>query len=288
MSMIGPCHGAAGWPSTALAPSARALVDDDDLHLHAAPRAAARDSRWMRSASSRNSRPAVASARDELRRRADGRADHADAHAVDAEHRRRLHPVGASPVVLLDDVRREEREVGARLVLQDPLDAEVELVVAEARRVEPPRVLDVDRRHVLEQRRVRRRRADVVAGREQQRPARAARPPPRRTASRAGPRRRRDVAARRSSIGRRVELAVEVVQPDDRDRRVARGRRRAGRAARRPGCAPAPGCRAGTPPSARGRCCARRATVPRSIASPPARNVARMFVLLSRSCTSGT
>ena len=84
------------------------------------------------------------------------------------------------------------------------------------------------------------------------------------------------------SIDRRrlVELAVEVVQPDDRQRRVARARCRAGRAARRPGCAAAPGRRAGTPPSgARSMLRTSRAT-PRSIAVPPARNVARMFVLL--------
>jgi hypothetical protein len=53
-------------------------------------------------------------------------------------------------------------------VLEDAVDAVVELVVAEARGVEPPRVLHVDRRSVLQQRRVRRRRADIVARGEQQ------------------------------------------------------------------------------------------------------------------------
>ena len=98
--------------------------------------------------------------------------------------------------------------------------AEVELVVAEAGGVQAPRVLDVDRRHVLEQRRVRRRRTDVVAGRQQQSPAgemrgllvehrREPEAPPTPTLT----------VGRQGSVVR-VELTVEVVQPDDRDRPV--------------------------------------------------------------------
>ena len=149
------------------------------------------DSRSMRCGLVEEDEPRGGVGAHELRRRPDRRADHADAHAVHAEHLRRLHPVRRVAGRLLDDVRRQEREVRPLLVLEDPLDAEVELVVAEARGVESPRVLDVDRRPVVEQRRVRRRGADVVTGREQQRAAGQRRSSPRRTSSRAAPHRRR-------------------------------------------------------------------------------------------------
>ena len=162
--------------------------------------------------------------------------------------------------------------------VEDPLDPEVELVVAEARRVEPPRVLDVDRRHVVEQRRVRRRRADVVAGRQQQRPP-----------------------------GQRVRLLVEhrreLAGAADARRRARRSSSSSGRAGR--GSRSARRSRAActsVPSSSRSRrttpwlCCgagmsSRNAAVgarsmlrtPRRCRarspSPPARNVARMFVL---------
>ena len=255
-----------------------ALVDDHDLHPHAAARGAARTRAGCARASSRKSRPCGGVGAHELRRRAHRRADHADADAVDAEDRRRLQPVGCLPVASSTMLAERNGKSARAWWAQDPLHAEVELVVAEARGVQPPRVLDVDRRPVLEQRGVRRRRADVVARREQQRPAgqrRGLLVEHRRQLRRAADGHVEPVDRRR----RRLELAVEVVQPDDRQRRVAAAARRAGRAARRPGCAAAPGCRAGTPPSARGRCCARRA--PRRARSrvPPARNVARMFVL---------
>ena len=125
----------------------------------------------------------------------------------------------------LDDVGGQEREVGPLPgAASSRVDPVVELVVAVRRRVEAPGVLDVDRRHVLEQRRVRRRGADVVAAGEDQARARAA---PASSSSNSVAELRgaadRDVDARRSSVRRRVELAVEVVEADDRDRL---GRRR--------------------------------------------------------------
>ena len=168
--MIGPCHGLRGLAVDALAPSDGALVDHDDLHLHARACAAARTRCWMRAASSRKSEPLGRVGAHELGRRPDRRADHADAHAVDAEDLRRSpssrgpRPVASSTMFVDRNGKSARSWCG-----QDALDAEVELVVAEARGVEPPRVLDVDRRPVVEQRRVRRRGADVVAGRQQQR-----------------------------------------------------------------------------------------------------------------------
>ena len=158
---------------------------------------------------------------DQLRRLLGRGADHADPDAVDLEHVGRLDPGRLLVGGLLDDVRAQEREVRPRLVLEDARDAVVELVVAEARGVEPPRVLDVDRRDVLQQRRDRRRRADVVTRREQQRGLRQ------RLGLLVEHRRELARAAHRAGeavvVGRRRlrELTVEVVQAHDRDRRVA-------------------------------------------------------------------
>ena len=262
-----------------------ALVDHDDLHLDAAAAQLARlalDALGL--VEEREARGRLRP--HELGRRPDHRADHADPDAVDAEDRRGLQPVRRPAGRLLDDVRREEREVGPLLVGQDALDAEVELVVAEARGVEAPRVLDVDRRHVLEQRRVRRRRADVVAGRQQQRPP----------GERGGllVEHRRQLAApptptSRPSIGvvvgsswpwksfsPMIDTGLYLRPSSSRSRRTT----------------PWLCCGAGM--SSRNAAVGARSmlrtssTTPRSIAVPPARNVARMFVLLSRSCTSGT
>ena len=100
---------------------------------------------------------------DELGRVLELGADDADLDAVDGEDDRWRDPVGRLAGRRLDDVRGEEREVGSLLVHEQPGDAVVELVVAVRRRVEAPRVLDVDRRLVLEEQRVRRRCPDVVA-----------------------------------------------------------------------------------------------------------------------------
>ena len=78
------------------------------------------------------------------------RADHADAHAVDAEHRRRSSSSPASLPVASSTMFADRNGKSARAWCGRMRSiAEVELVVAEARGVEPPRVLDVDRRHVL-------------------------------------------------------------------------------------------------------------------------------------------
>ena len=169
-----------------------ALVDHDDLHLDALARAAAPTRARMRSASSRNTRPSVAPALTSsgvVSTTAPMTPTRTPLTVKTADGA--IQPVGRLAGRLVDDVGGEEREVGPLLVGQQPLDAEVELVVAEARGVEAPGVLDVDRRHVLEQRRVRRRGADVVAGGQQQGLARQATRPPRRTSWPAGPRRRR-------------------------------------------------------------------------------------------------
>jgi hypothetical protein len=158
-----------GRPVHAVGAGGGALVDHDDLDAHALPLEPRRllpDA--LRLVEERE--PLGGAGAHELRRRPRGGADDADPHAVDPEDRRRVHPRRRLTRRLLDDVRRQEREVGALEVLEDPLDAVVELVVAVRRGVHAPRVLHVDRRPVLEQRRARRRRADVVARGEQQRP----------------------------------------------------------------------------------------------------------------------
>jgi hypothetical protein len=133
----------------------RALVDDHDLDLHApAPELPRLALDPLRLVEELEAGGGVLT--HQLRRRPDHRADDADAYPVDAEDRRSVQPVRPPARVLIDDVRRQEREVRAVLMGEQPLEPEVELVVAEARRVQPPRVLDVDRRHVLQQRRVRR------------------------------------------------------------------------------------------------------------------------------------
>ena len=193
---------------------------------------------------------------------------------------------GRLPGRRLDDVDGEEREVGVGLVHQQAVDAVVELVVAVRGRVEAPQVLDVDRRLVLEQARVRGRGADVVAAGQDQ--------------TRAGQARQLLVEQRRELAGtadghglavdgrrRLVELAVEVVEPDDRDGLVAAPPLITSSRTR-----PWLNCGSGMP--------SRNASVgARSIdrgvrpcpwrsPSPPARNVARMLVELARSWTSGT
>ena len=128
---------------------------------------------------------------------------------------------GISPVAVSTTFVARNGNWRALDVRLEPVDAVVELVVAERRGVEPPRVLDVDRRHVLEQARIGRRGADVVTGGEEQpgsgqvgellvehgREVRRA------------THRAVDTIERER---RRVELAVEVGEADDRDRLVAR------------------------------------------------------------------
>ncbi len=81
-----------------------------------------------------------------------------------------LHPVGVLPA----SPRRRcwHRGTGSWPVpaVLEPRDAVVEFVVAVRGRVETPRVLDIDRRHVLQQTGVRRRGADVVAAGQQRVP----------------------------------------------------------------------------------------------------------------------
>ena len=155
---------------------------------------------------------------DELGRRPDDRTEDTDPDAVDVEDLRgAVQPVGRLAGRLVDDVGGEEREVGAVLMGLESLDAEVELVIAKARGVEPPGVLHVDRRHVVEQGRVRRGRADVVAGRQQQglpRQRRCLLVEHRRQLARAADGDGAQVDRRRGLI----ELAVEVIEPDDRQR----------------------------------------------------------------------
>ena len=107
------------------------------------------DSAAIRGPSSRNVKPGRGAGRDQLGRLLEPGADHADLDAVDLEHLRRRDPVGRLAGGRLDDVGCQEREVGPRLLLEQPRDAVVELVVAVGRRVQAPGVLDVDRRHVL-------------------------------------------------------------------------------------------------------------------------------------------
>ena len=203
----------------------------------------------------------------ELRRRPHGRADDADPHAVDAEDLRRLHPrrrarrspprrcsstgTGSRPAPGAGgSARRRSRTRGCRRTWRPG--------PTRSRRRSPacPRAAPSS---AARRRRCRRAASSSV------RPGSAAASSSNIVASCAAPP-TVDRAARRSCAVVGVELTVEVVQPDDRERRVLVAVARAGRAARRPGSARAPARRAGTPPSARGRCCARPRTVPRSIA----------------------
>ena len=158
---------------------------------------------------------------DELGRRLELRADDADLDAVDGEHLRRLEPVRQLARRLLDDVRREEREVGPLDVLEQALDAVVELVVAVATSRRGPTAFSTS-----------------IAGMSSSRPEFGGEAPTLSPAARSRPGLGRapnsssNIVARNDAPPtvdempshdkrRRVELAVEVVQPDDRDRLVA-------------------------------------------------------------------
>ena len=125
--------------------------------------------------------------------------------------------VGDLPGVLLDDVRGEEREVGAFLVHQQAFEPEIELVITVRRGVHAPRVLDVDRRPVFEQTRVGRRCPDVVASREQERWTRQGRGILVEHRCKVRCAAHINVQPIHHHRGR-VELSVEVVQADDRQR----------------------------------------------------------------------
>ena len=198
MPTIGPCHGSPAAVDRVGAEHG-ALVDDHDLHPTPAGAGAptrARSAPPRRGRSGRPSRP-----------RARARASFAPWRRSRRRARRRPRTrpsrrsqSGASPVAASTMLRRQEREFGPLLVAEQPLNAEVELVVAEARRVQPPGVLHVDGGHVVQQRRVGRRGADVVAGRQQQRVPGQRRAPPRRTASPAAARRRRGTLSPSRSV----------------------------------------------------------------------------------------
>ena len=211
------------------------------------------DSALIRVASSRNVSPAVASAETRSGVDCSSAPMTPTLTPLTLNTTDGLHPVGCLAGRGLDDVRGQEREVRPVLVREQPLDAVVELVVAVGRRVQAPGVLDVDRRHVVEQERVRRRGADVVAAGEDQ--------------ARAGQARQLLVEHRRQVRGaadrdvdvvvaddrRRVELAVEVVDADDRDRLDRRCRPSGSRSGPGPGSAGARGCRGCRRGSGRGR-----------------------------------
>ena len=254
--MIGPSQGSAALPSSAFAPEHRALVDDHDLHLDAAapehPRLPGDALRLVE-----EDEPRGGIGADELRRRPDRGTDHADAHAVDPEHGRAVEPVRRLTGGLVDDVRREEREVGPLDVLEQPLAGRSRTRGCRApwrpcptrsRRRSPacPRAAP----------------SSAATHRRCHRPTAAAsgpagRTPPRRTSSRAAARRRR--VTLRPSIERRrlLELTVEVVQPDDRQRLVLPAPVEQVAPHDALAVAAARARRAGTPPSGRGRCCAR-------------------------------
>ena len=130
-----------------------------------------------------------------------------------------LHPFGVQPGRLVDDVGPEEREFGAGLMLEQPLEAVVELVVAVRRGIETPRVLHIDRGSVLEQARVGRRCADVVTGGEQQGTLGEGRGVlvEHRGELCGSPDRHVQSVDRR---GRRIELTVEVVEAEQRHQRA--------------------------------------------------------------------
>ena len=215
-------------------------------------------------------------------------ADHSDLEPLVGEDSRSLHPVGVLQRVLVDDIGAEEREVRTRLLALQSIDAVVELVVAVRGRVETPRVLHVDRRHVLEQPRVRRRRADVVTGGQEQRALgqlSSLLVEHRRQLGRAADGHVASVDRQR----RRLELTVEVGEPDEGHERSIVLRHEAGRAAPRPcEC-----CGSGTPSryamvGARSIVRSPFATTSERISPPPAMKVARMFTLAPRFWTSGT
>ena len=115
--MIGPCQGEAAVSPMALDPSAAPSWMTHDLHVTPCARSRC-DSCLIRSRLVEERRPFGRSGAHELGR-VHGRADHADAHAVDPEHRRRLDPGRRSARSLVDDVRRQERVVRPRLLGED-------------------------------------------------------------------------------------------------------------------------------------------------------------------------
>ena len=155
--------------------------------------------------------PRGGAGRDEVGRGLQLGADDADLDAVDVEHDRRLDPRRApcrSP-----SRRCWWRGTGSwrEPVREEPVDAVVELVVAVGRRVQAPGVLDVDRRHVVEQERVGRRGADVVAaGQDQARTGQA----------------RELLVEHGGQVRRPADRDVDVVVADDRrSGRAGRGSR---------------------------------------------------------------
>ena len=165
---IGPVQGWAAVRPGGVAAGRGALVDDHDLDVDALVLQA--DGLGVDPRSLVEEREARGGAgRDELGGLLELGADDADLDAVDGEHGRGpVEPRRDLAGRGLDHVRREEREVRPRDVVLEAFDAVVELVVAERRGVEAPRVLDVDRRGVVEQAGVGRAGADVVAGGEDQ------------------------------------------------------------------------------------------------------------------------
>ena len=288
MPRIGPSHGAPpAVVADGVAAGRRALVDDDDLDLDALRGAAARDSASIRGASSGTSDP-----RWRRRRPAPG------VSSSPAPITPTLTPLtrntfdgvtqaGASPVAVVDDVRGQEREVGPRLVLEQPLDAVVELVVAVRRGVQAPGVLDVDGGLVLRaapswaarRRRCRRRPGSgpgpgSAASSSSNIVARNAAPP---TAGVDRRRRRRVVGSSWpwKSLSPTIDTGVYRLPPLTTS------------SSTRPWLC----CGSGMPSrnaSVGARSIERALTVPCAMPRPPARNVARMLTLAPRSWTSGT
>ena len=256
--MIGPVPRRGGVAVDAVGAGDCPLVDDHDLDLHAPATEPARLALDPLGLVEERQARRVAGL-DQLRRVANDRADDADPHAVDAEDLRGPHPVGrrarwpsrrrwwpgtgSSPGPgAAGSARSRSRTRGCRSSWR-------RAPTRSPRR--SPGCPAAAPSSAARRRRCRPRPAAASC--------RAGRRPPRRTSSRAAPA-PPTPSAMPLSIGlrRRVELTVEVVQPDDRDRRVPVAVVEQVAPHDALAAAPAPGRRAGTPRSAPGRCCGRR------------------------------
>ena len=173
MSRIGPTHGAPGALPIGLSPKLVPWWMTTTWTFTPSLRRRS-DSALIRAASGRNVSPAVAPAETS-----------SGVLRSSAPMTPTLMPLTVNDGRRRDPRRRRRRSRSRRcswpgtgsarvLVRQQTRHAEVELMVAVGRGIEPPQVLDVDRRHVLEERRVRRRGADVVAAGQDQARVRAA------------------------------------------------------------------------------------------------------------------
>ncbi len=95
-------------------------------------------------------------------------ADHADAQFAVIEDVRALDPIRVVPGDVINNVGAQEGEVGARLMLEQPGDAVIELVVAVRGSHQAPGIFHIDGRRILQQAGIGRGSADIISGSEEE------------------------------------------------------------------------------------------------------------------------